>query len=307
MMAEEEAEEAFFQAQAKNAEAEAAKYNTGEGQGADSSDSDDYDPSKTLQDEFAASLTGSKENENISPIAPPSDSNHPDQTPSQAESPGSTSGLPPTASTQQPEAKTVGGFVVEDEDEDIDEQKDAEYEPPAVLDVEDVNTTSVNTPQQTFSGNANQSTSTPDVSSQGAEQDSANQDNVPNSSYSSVDVSKNDVPSVSGQVPYNSQQETRPENVPASPSSNSTSAPLSASRGRLPHDRVGILEDRVREDPRGDISAWLELINEHISRNKIDNARDVFERFFRVFPSAVSICLFFLKKKKKKNYYYYYF
>lgn len=64
----------------------------------------------------------------------------------------------------------------------------------------------------------------------------------------------------------------------------------SASRGRLPHDRVGILQDRIDEDPRGDIPAWLELIAEHRNRNRLDNARETYERFLKVFPMAVSLC-----------------
>ena len=61
---------------------------------------------------------------------------------------------------------------------------------------------------------------------------------------------------------------------------------------RLPHDRVGILEDRIAEDPKGDVDAWLNLINEHRRRNKVDDARAVYERFFKIFPSAVRIlCL----------------
>jgi cleavage stimulation factor subunit 3 len=59
-------------------------------------------------------------------------------------------------------------------------------------------------------------------------------------------------------------------------------------KARLPHDRVGILEDRIKEDPRGDLDAWLSLISEHRKRNKLDDARVVYERFFKVFPSAVS-------------------
>ena len=69
-----------------------------------------------------------------------------------------------------------------------------------------------------------------------------------------------------------------------------TSTPLSASlpRARLPHDKVGLLEDRIKEDPRGDVDAWTSLITEHRRRGKLDDARKVYERFFVVFPSAVS-------------------
>jgi len=59
-------------------------------------------------------------------------------------------------------------------------------------------------------------------------------------------------------------------------------------KARLPHDKVGILEDRIKEDPRGDMEAWLGLINDHRKRNKIEEARKVYERFFKIFPMAVS-------------------
>jgi len=69
-------------------------------------------------------------------------------------------------------------------------------------------------------------------------------------------------------------------NIPPTPT---TSAP----RARLPHDKIGILEDRIKEDPRGDMNAWLNLLDEHKKRGKFDDARTVYERFFEVFPSAV--------------------
>jgi cleavage stimulation factor subunit 3 len=71
----------------------------------------------------------------------------------------------------------------------------------------------------------------------------------------------------------------------AQPNAASTTA---APKARLPHDKVGILEDRIKDDPRGDMEAWLALINEHRKRNKIEEARKVYERFFKNFPMAVS-------------------
>jgi cleavage stimulation factor subunit 3 len=59
-------------------------------------------------------------------------------------------------------------------------------------------------------------------------------------------------------------------------------------RKRLPQDTVGRLEDRIAEDPRGDVPAWLALIAEHKRKGKFDDARAVYERFFQVFPQAVS-------------------
>lgn len=60
-----------------------------------------------------------------------------------------------------------------------------------------------------------------------------------------------------------------------------------APRARLPHDKLGILEDRIKDDPRGDLEAWLSLIEEHKRRAKTEDARSVYERFLAVFPSAV--------------------
>lgn len=59
-------------------------------------------------------------------------------------------------------------------------------------------------------------------------------------------------------------------------------------RKRLPQDLVGQLEDRIAENPRADIEAWLSLIEEHKRKGKFDDARSVYERFFLVFPQAVS-------------------
>ena len=68
------------------------------------------------------------------------------------------------------------------------------------------------------------------------------------------------------------------------------SADLSSAlpNSRLAHDVVGILEDRIKDDPRGDIAAWLDLIEELKSRNRDDQVRKTYERYLEVFPLAVS-------------------
>jgi cleavage stimulation factor subunit 3 len=81
-----------------------------------------------------------------------------------------------------------------------------------------------------------------------------------------------------------------PQSAAATPTPSAQAPALQIStRVRLPHDRVGILEDRITEDPRGDLEAWLALIEEHRTRNKTDEARAVYDRFFKVFPMAVSL------------------
>lgn len=83
-------------------------------------------------------------------------------------------------------------------------------------------------------------------------------------------------------APTPAQQESEMVSKPATPAA--TSLP----KARLPHDRIGILEDRIAEDEKGDIQAWLELIDEHRKRGKLDEVRKVYDRFFVVFPYAVS-------------------
>lgn len=57
---------------------------------------------------------------------------------------------------------------------------------------------------------------------------------------------------------------------------------------RLPHDKVGQLEDRIKDDPKGDTAAWLALIDHYYTKGQYDYTRDVYKRFLGVFPSAVS-------------------
>ncbi|KAG0137664.1 hypothetical protein HOY82DRAFT_646852 [Tuber indicum] len=54
----------------------------------------------------------------------------------------------------------------------------------------------------------------------------------------------------------------------------------------LPWDIAGQLEDRIAEDPKADIDAWLALIEEQMKKGKMDDFRAVYERFFLVFPAA---------------------
>ncbi|KAI2732608.1 hypothetical protein CBS147332_1747 [Penicillium roqueforti] len=304
-MADDEAEAAFFQAQALNPDSQSPTKEQ-EGDNSDA-ESDDYDPSLALGDHYSVSLPESKQpgagptdaapsDEPEDPIPNPtvapdadvasevdadagqtSDSPDPSQNPSRAES-----STPVPASTAEPQSKTriIGGFEVDD---DEDDEGDAEYEPPAVLGGEDVNAMPVTMSEDPSSGNAMQNTS-PDVSSHHAEQAPASGPDVANSSYSPDPVHNIDPSSVPGQSHWAAQDlqsatmqnSTVPTSVPDSP----------ASKGRLAHDRVGMLEDRIREDPRGDIPAWLELIAEHRSRSRLDSARDTYERFLKLFPMA---------------------
>ena len=69
-------------------------------------------------------------------------------------------------------------------------------------------------------------------------------------------------------------------------------------KSRLAHDVVGMLEDRIKDDPRGDSAAWLELIEEYKSRNKDDQVRRTYERYLDVFPLAVCPFVFILVRNR---------
>lgn len=97
------------------------------------------------------------------------------------------------------------------------------------------------------------------------------------------------------------QQSTTTQDLPAQVSNdqNATNSAVNAAAIIQPFtDYTGNLEDRVKEDPRGAVNAWLDLVREHRSRNKIDDARAVYERFFKIFPQAVSLRIISLTQRR---------
>ncbi|KAJ8121153.1 hypothetical protein ONZ43_g2328 [Nemania bipapillata] len=63
---------------------------------------------------------------------------------------------------------------------------------------------------------------------------------------------------------------------------------------RLPADVVGMLEDRIKEDAKGDIEAWFALIEEQKRRHKIEDTRNTYERFLEIFPQAAEVWVAYL-------------
>ena len=165
------------------------------------------------------------------------------------------------ASTRKP--KTVGGFIADDSDE--------EYDAATPEITTSLQPSASNTPSRVVAPSPLQKS----VSQGGLKTES--QDNSTAGTSTSKTLSVN--PSIGGVTP----------SVQASSQVLTSAAPVvSVPKARLPHDKVGILEDRIREDPRGDVDAWLSLIAEYRSRNKLDDARIVYQRFFQVFPQSVS-------------------
>ncbi|KFA75821.1 hypothetical protein S40288_01953 [Stachybotrys chartarum IBT 40288] len=86
----------------------------------------------------------------------------------------------------------------------------------------------------------------------------------------------------------------KPEVPSATPRSAAVSATPTDSAPIVPPvmaglDPVALLEARIKEDPRGDMDAWLNLIADHRRRNKLDEVRSVYNRFVEVFPQAADI------------------
>jgi cleavage stimulation factor subunit 3 len=70
-----------------------------------------------------------------------------------------------------------------------------------------------------------------------------------------------------------------PTNVP----SNVTATPVASL------DPVTLFEARIKEDPRGDMDAWVNLIAEHKRNSRLDDVRKVYNQFLEVFPQSVSL------------------
>lgn len=164
------------------------------------------------------------------------------------------------ASTRKP--KTVGGFIADDSDEEYDAAT-----PEFTISLQP---SASNTPNRAVAPSPLHNS----VSQTDVKPESQNVSTAGASTSNALSVN----PSVAGVTP----------SVPASQVPNSAAPVASVPKARLPHDKVGILEDRIQEDCRGDIDAWHSLIDEHLTRNKLDEARSVYQRFFQVFPQAVS-------------------
>lgn len=278
-----DAELAFLRSQEQEYDPSAA-WPTADNQApADGAAEEEYDPASNMliaqepaQSEQSASMPESAAN------SPPSADN-------QGEN-----GLKPVsadtsaAPTPAKQPRTIGGFVDESEDEEEEPVAAPKMAAPALLRASEA----AETPQRSVTNTPNNTLPTPDVQLHSA------QDQGASSVSASVAVNE-PAPSIAS-VPVNGATPVPDATKPADlltidPARQATAsailAPPSASlpKARLPQDRIGILNDRIQEDPRGDIEAWLSLIEEQRKRHKYDEARDVFNRFLEQFPTAVRI------------------
>jgi cleavage stimulation factor subunit 3 len=191
------------------------------------------------------------------------------------------------APTPAKQPRTRGGFV----DESEDEEEEPVAQPTTAASALQSASGAAESPQRSFTNTPSNTLPNPDVQLHSAQDQGA-------LSLLSASVAVNEsAPSLASTLPNGSAPapdvamtgapahlNARPSAVPVTPVPASNALP----KARLPQDRIGILEDRIAEDPRGDIEAWLSLIEEHRRRHKNDDARAVFDRFLKVFPTAVS-------------------
>lgn len=265
----------------------------------DTPDSDDYDPSATLPQDFSIPTEISQERSASTGLVStlPEDAsaphallspsqNRPSSTPTGQDLSSSTH-FPTSKPSAQTQPRLKGGFVIEDEDEEVeeDEVKDRDIYDSADG-MEAPITESAAAPQISLN-----SFDSPQVSIQGDVQASLKANIVSNGAASDIVPSStivqsgNALPRDSTATPAQSLPNTQ---VKIARASSNADTPTSAlPKARLAHDTIGILEDRIKEDPRGDMDAWLSLLGELRSRNKKDEVRTVYNNFFKTFHFAV--------------------
>ena len=221
------------------------------------------------------------------------------------------------AAEQTSKPKTVGGFIVDESD---GEEEQEGVPPPSQL--SGTEGTQSGLGAAAISDAAQQMAGTQDVSTLASEptQDSAAAQNAQASLNGSTAATPTPVPTSTSVDPSSASAFTTPaaqvqaqqgkaENIsPAAagthgtvsvsatpkPSVNGVTAPpekpavsQTPTSARLPHDRVGRLEDRIAEDPKADTAAWLELAQHYREKDQIDNVRKTYDRMLEWFPTAV--------------------
>lgn len=258
------------------------------GNAADDDDEEEYEP------DFGESAPNeASAHENLSATASAQPSQQVSRTPSAA----------PNVAEQSTKPKTVGGFILEESDD----EEDATPAPSqlngtrgaqsglgaiATSEAQDLSLGSEPTPDAVAASFAQQNnglTGSTTVATSTTASVSAPVSSV----TSDIPVSALQVPTASAEqgnvLSPSAQPSAAPTPVPKP--TDGASIPQAAQSAslaqRLPHDKVGQLEDRIKDDPKADTDAWMTLITHYKEKDQLDNARKVYERFLAVFPSAV--------------------
>ena len=244
------------------------------------------------------------------------------EAPQQAAFPLPTSENPDsTENAQAAQPRTIGGFVDEDDEDDADEEEvprsksmsaSSEYEPnidggpQATAPQQELDSAHTTAARPPSSRPQSSMAFPPPVSSNTDHQDQNMSDSAPVQQQATADAPvSNGVttdavhsPSALSQTPTAGRASVQPPplDVPSNVSRPTTangngaqSSMAGAPAARLPSDRVGILEDRILEDPKGDTDAWLSLIEEYKRRGKLAEVRKTYDNFLALFPTDVSL------------------
>ncbi len=260
----------------------------------DEDEDEDYDPSSFTIDESAGDAQSTELLQ----------ADQSDTTPAQ---------IPPIP---PPQPKTLGGFIVDDDDEEEDELANILPLPSQLNGAEGAQSgLGVVAVAEAAAQDVPIASEPPDTTAVLHAQTDHVNGSMPDISLPDVSAS---VPSITASAPAPSIQspvsEQGKQNISlsaTSPIQNATAAsqppsaitalapqpqtngsfPTTPTTQRLPHDKVGQLEDRIKDDPKGDTEAWRSLIAHYREKDQLDNARKVYSRFLEVFPSAVRTIL----------------
>ena len=208
----------------------------------------------------------------------------------------------PSQPTQQSKPlKTVGGFLVEESDEEEDMPRGipqaqpngstAETQAEEAGHVPLASSATLDSAAQPDSLNGAATTADPDTAAESAV---SLLPTVSTTEYTSAVAS-----AASTTASLTAQQPQATAVSPAPPATTTSNTPMPATNGeapaaattqRLPHDVVGRLEDRIKDDPKCDVDAWWELIAHYRAKTQVDNVRKVYERMLEVWPTNVSAC-----------------
>lgn len=274
---------------------------------------DNYDPSANMgqegedddgEEEYDPSSYGLTETADQNTNAPEQSANtsaQPSQPTSRAPS------AIPNANEQSAKPKTVGGFIMEESDDEeearatpapsqLDGTRGAQsgLGAAAVSEAKDVTLSSEPTPDAVAAPTAHQNNGL--TGSTAAAPTSASlpapvpsvASHTPVPSAVTAQTAAADAGSV---LSPSAQPSVAPTPLPKPADGMDTSVPAQVTAPvpqRLAHDKVGQLEDRIKDDPKADTDAWMSLIAHYKEKDQTDNVRKVYERFFSVFPTAVS-------------------
>jgi cleavage stimulation factor subunit 3 len=273
----------------------------------DNDDDDSYDPAAIVNGNAAGDDDDEEEYEPDFGDATAQDSPAHDKASSTASAQPSqqvsrTPSAAPNVAEQTTKPKTVGGFILEESDDEEDStpapSQQLESMRGAQLglggEAQDLSLASEPTPDAVAASIAQQNNgltgsttlATSTTASVPAPVSSVTSDiPVPAVQVSAAAADQSNVLSPSVQPSAAHTPTSKPANGTAA-SQPPQSAPVPQ---RLAHDRVGQLEDRIKDDPKADTDAWMSLIAYYKEKDQPDNVRKVYERFLAVFPSAVCI------------------